>query len=102
MRKAGIGAAVILGLALVTGGVFYGLHVVAQIPGNTGGTNADQQEVQEPRYACSISVPKDADEQTLAGLAKIAVSDAERAVLAQFPDAKVLKIELDDENGCLV
>jgi len=61
-----------------------------------------ESNVQDPSYIGSISAPANAGSQTLASLAKITASDAEKAVLAQFPGATVLKTELDDENGVLV
>jgi uncharacterized membrane protein YkoI len=61
-----------------------------------------EENVQDPGYGGSISVPENMSDQSLAGLAKITASDAENAALAQFPGATVIKTELDNENGALV
>lgn len=64
-------------------------------------------EVREPCYACSIKVPENqSDNETqedsmLASLAKITPQQAEQAALANV-SGKVVKISLDNENGCLV
>ncbi|HDL85925.1 MAG TPA: hypothetical protein ENH11_06335, partial [Candidatus Acetothermia bacterium] len=71
-----------------------------------GGTSNSGQNiesnVQNPSYIGSISAPANAGSQTLASLAKITASDAEKAALAKFPGATVLKTQLGDENGVLV
>ena len=77
----------------------------ATLYGATGSYNSDQNigpNVQDPSYIGSISVPPNAGSQILASLAKITASDAEKAALAKFPGATVLKTGLDDENGALV
>lgn len=61
-----------------------------------------EENVQDPVYTGSTSVPENASDQSLASLTKIAASDAENAALAQFPGATVIKTELDNENGVLV
>jgi uncharacterized membrane protein YkoI len=62
----------------------------------------NEENVQDPIYAGSISVAENTSDQSLASLAKISASDAEKAALAQFPQATVIKTELDSENGVLV
>lgn len=72
--------------------------------------DADGVEVQEPNYAGSISVgqteyegmTEEQESAALADLAKISSDDAKSAALSANPDATVLKVELDNENGAVV
>jgi len=56
---------------------------------------------QNPGYPCSIKVPKP-EPADLAALAKITAEQAMAAAQAAYPGSKVLKVELENENGCLV
>lgn len=63
---------------------------------------ADQQaNAQIPSYSCSIKVPEP-EPADLSTLAKIKADQAMAAAQAAFPGAAVKKVELDNENGCLV
>lgn len=56
---------------------------------------------QSPSYPCSIKVPKP-EPADLAALAKITAEQAMDAAQAAYPGSKVQKVELENENGCLV
>ena len=56
---------------------------------------------QSPSYPCSIKVPKP-EPANLAALAKITAEQAMAAAQAAYPGSKVQKVELENENGCLV
>ena len=56
---------------------------------------------QDPSYDCSITVP-DPEPEDLFSLAQITADQARDAALAAYPDATVMEVELDNENGCLV
>jgi hypothetical protein len=56
---------------------------------------------QSPSYPCSIKVPTP-EPANLAALAKITAEQAMAAAQAAYPGSKVQKVELENENGCLV
>ncbi len=85
---------------MISGATLYAQQGTNTPPASTQ-TN-HEENVQDPIYAGSISVPENMSDQNLAGLAKITASDAENAALAQFPGATVIKTKLDNENGTLV
>ncbi len=60
-----------------------------------------QQEAQDPKYACSITVPKNTSKAQLAALAKINLKQAEAAANAAVA-GNVMGAKLEDENSCLV
>jgi hypothetical protein len=60
-----------------------------------------QAQEQVPSYSCSIRVPEP-EPADLSTLAKIKADQAMGAAQAAFPGAAVKKVELDNENGCLV
>ncbi len=63
---------------------------------------ADQKtNAQVPTYTCSIKVPEP-EPADLSTLAKIKADQAMAAAQAAFPGVAVRKVELDNENGCLV
>jgi len=63
---------------------------------------ADQQtNAQVPTYTCSIKVPEP-EPADLSTLAKIKADQAMASAQSAFPGAAVKKVELDNENGCLV
>ena len=63
---------------------------------------ADQQtNAQVPTYTCSIKVPKP-EPADLSTLAKIKADQAMASAQSAFPGVAVKKVELDNENGCLV
>lgn len=63
---------------------------------------ANQQvKVQVPTYTCTIKVPEP-EPNDLTSLAKIKADQAMAAAQAAYPGAQVKKVELDNENGCLV
>ncbi len=112
-HKLFIGAAV---ASLLLGGLgttaFIGHAQTANPPAPTGATVQEENgdTVQDPSYTGSISVDQqatdgmnEADESAaLQDQAKISAADAEAAALAANPGAKVVKSELDNENGVLV
>jgi len=76
----------------------------------SGGEETGQDERQEPQYTGSIRVDQqsvdgmsEADEAAaLQAKATITAAEAEAAALAANPGAKIVKSELDNENGVLV
>jgi uncharacterized membrane protein YkoI len=60
-----------------------------------------QAETQDPKYACSISVPANTPTVKLAALAKLSTRQADAAASAVVAGT-VIGVQLDDENGCLV
>ncbi len=56
---------------------------------------------QAPGLTCSIKVPSP-EPADLSALAKIKAGDAMAAAKKAFPGIAVKKVELDNENGCLV
>lgn len=63
---------------------------------------ADQQtNAQVPHYTCSVKVPEP-EPADLSTLAKIKADQAMAAAQAAFPGVAVRKVELENENGCLV
>lgn len=62
---------------------------------------ATGQGGQLPQYECSIKVPEP-EPANLASLAKISANQAVSAAQAAYPGAQVKKVELENENGCLV
>jgi len=63
---------------------------------------ADQKtNAQVPTYTCSIKVPEP-EPVDLSTLAKIKADQAMASAQTAFPGAAVKKVELDNENGCLV
>ncbi len=60
-----------------------------------------QGQKQVPAYTCSIKVPQP-EPADLSTLAKIKADQAMAAAQAAFPGAQVKKVELDNENGCLM
>uniref|UniRef100_A0A7C3UZF7 Peptidase n=1 Tax=Desulfobacca acetoxidans TaxID=60893 RepID=A0A7C3UZF7_9BACT len=67
----------------------------------SGGWAVAGRSEQGPNYSCSIKVPEP-EPADLAALAKITADQAVAAGQAAFPGAKVEKVELENENGCLV
>ncbi|HKV45001.1 MAG TPA: PepSY domain-containing protein [bacterium] len=84
-----VGMALAVGIALVAGG-----PARAQGPRQAG-------QAQRPTLACSISVPRDANDASLAQRAKITLAQATQTAQAASP-GEVLRAGLDNENGCLV
>jgi len=98
MKNSGFGKGASLALALallLVGWVAQGAWAAAP-----GGAQQQAQE-QVPSYSCSIKVPEP-EPQDLSTLAKIKADQAMAAVQAAFPGATVKRVELDNENGCLV
>jgi len=56
---------------------------------------------QNPSYPCSIKVSKP-EPANLSALAKITAEQAMAAAQAAYPGSKVQKVQLENENGCLV
>lgn len=106
------GAIGALAAAYLLGGVTLG-GAFAQTPPpaptqQSAPAGSDQNDHQ-PSYSGSIQVPQDQSDQSeqdeakaLQSQAKITTDQAKAAALAQFPDATVGKVELDNENGSLV
>ncbi len=65
------------------------------------GSGQQQAQEQAPTYTCSIRVPQP-EPADLSTLAKIKADQAMAAAQTAFPGAQVKKVELDNENGCLV
>jgi uncharacterized membrane protein YkoI len=66
------------------------------------GTGKEAQAAQqEPGLTCSIKVPKP-EPADLSALAKIKAGEAMTAAKKAYPGIVVKKVELDNENGCLV
>lgn len=85
---------------LTTGAILYASQGTAT-PKQATTTN-QEENIQDPGYIGSISVAENTSDQALAGMAKITASDAEKAALAKFPGATVLKTQIESENGVLV
>lgn len=82
-----------------TGGLWVVLAVLLAL-GPRGWAVAGQGG-QTPSYECSIKVPEP-EPANLASLAKITADQAIAASLAAYPGTQVKKVELENENGCLV
>jgi hypothetical protein len=54
-----------------------------------------------PAYSCTIKVPEP-EPADLTSLARIPADTAMTAALAAYPGSRVRKVELEDDNGCLV
>jgi hypothetical protein len=57
--------------------------------------------IQDPSYVCAITVP-DPEPADLSSLAKITADSAKAVALQANPGTTATKVELDNENGCLV
>ncbi len=56
---------------------------------------------QSPNNPCSIKVPKP-EPTNLSALAKITADQAMAAARAAYPGSRVQRVELENDNGCLV
>jgi uncharacterized membrane protein YkoI len=56
---------------------------------------------QSPNDPCSIKVPKP-EPTNLSALAKITADQAMAAARAAYPGSRVQRVELENDNGCLV
>ncbi|MEJ2671085.1 MAG: PepSY domain-containing protein [Deltaproteobacteria bacterium] len=65
------------------------------------GHKAEAAALKEAPLACSIKIPHPAPAD-LSTLAKIKAQDALNAAKKAYPGITVKKVELDNENGCLV
>jgi hypothetical protein len=91
MKNSGFWKGASLALALLlAGGV-----------GKAARAAAQQTNAQVPTYTCSIKVPTP-EPADLSTIAKIRADQAMAAARAAFPGTAVKKMELDNENGCLV
>lgn len=59
------------------------------------------QSGRSPSYECSIKVPEP-EPADLASLAKVTADQAMAAAVAAYPGTQVKKVELENENGCLI
>lgn len=92
---------ILLGL-FVVGLVGIALSGPTAAQGTPPGEQTQQQEqAQEPKYVCSISVPANMTNSQLASLTKIDAKRAEAAANAAVAGT-LLGTKLEDENGCLV
>jgi len=91
-----------IAIAMLITGVGAGTMALAasQTPGAKSGA-AHHSNTQVPTYTCSIKVPQP-EPADLSTLAKIKADRAMAAAQAAFPGTAVKKMELDNENGCLV
>ncbi len=81
------------------GGFFLALAALLAI--RPGGWAVASQGGQVPSYSCSIKVPEP-EPPNLAALAKITANQAIAAAQAAYPGTQVKKVELENENGCLI
>jgi len=110
-------ATILLASGLVIGGLGGGVLMTPSLPIAQAAPAAQAQPAtaaddqgQAPSYTGSIPVDpaaatglSEAGEATaLQGQATISATEAEAAALAAYPNAKVVKTALDDENGYLV
>lgn len=56
---------------------------------------------QSPNNPCSVKVPKP-EPKNLSSLAKITADQAMAAARAAYPGSRVQRVELENDNGCLV
>lgn len=77
------------------------MAVAAALTLGSGNWALAAQGSQQPQYDCSIKVPEP-EPADLASLAKISPEQAMAAAQAAHPGAKITKVKLDNENGCLV
>ena len=90
-----------MALALLLFGVGTGkMALAANQPKGTGGAEQNIQ-AQVPGYTCSIKVPEP-EPKDLTSLAKIKTDKAMASAQAAYPGVAVRKVELENENGCLV
>lgn len=91
-----------IAMAMLITGVEAGKMALAasQTPGAKSGA-VQNANGQVPTYTCSIKVPEP-EPRDLSTLAKIKADQAMAAAQAAFPGTAVKKMELDNENGCLV
>jgi len=91
-----------IAMAMLITGVGAGKMALAasQTPGAKSGA-VQHAHSQVPTYTCSIKVPEP-EPRDLSTLAKIKADQAMAAAQAAFPGTAVKKMELDNENGCLV
>lgn len=77
------------------------LALAALLTMGPGGWAVAGQGGQSPSYDCSIRVPEP-EPANLAPLAKITADQAIAAAKAAYPGTQVKKVELENENGCLI
>ncbi|MGQ9921363.1 MAG: PepSY domain-containing protein [Desulfobacca sp.] len=77
------------------------LALAALLAIGSGDSALASQEAQVPNYSCSIKVPKP-EPANLAAMAKITPDQAIAAAQPARPGVQVKKVELENENGCLV
>jgi len=82
-------------------GVVAGIALVGGGPVLAAQTTQQTTQVQEPKYACSIVVPQNATDASVAGQAKITLAQAQQAAQSAAPGT-LIGSGLDNENGCLV
>jgi uncharacterized membrane protein YkoI len=92
--KAKTGLLLATALILTLGSTVMGTGQEAQAASNNATAPA-------PGLTCSIKVPTP-EPADLSALAKITAGDAMAAAKKAFPGIAVKKVELDNENGCLV
>lgn len=85
----------------VVGFVLVVLALAALLAMGSGSWAIAGQDVQVPNYSCSIKVPEP-EPADLGALAKITADQAITAAQAAYPGTQVKKVELENENGCLV
>jgi hypothetical protein len=91
-----------LALALLILGVGGGkMTLAAPQPAAAASGSVKNANAQAPTYTGSIKVPEP-EPADLSTLARIRADQAMAAARAAFPGAVVKKVELDNENGCLV
>jgi hypothetical protein len=77
------------------------MALAAPQPAAAARGSVNNAEAQAPTYTGSIKVPEP-EPADLSTLAQIRADQAMAAAQAAFPGAVVKKVELDNDNGCLV
>jgi hypothetical protein len=77
------------------------MALAALRPAAAASGSVKNTEAQVPTYTSSIKVPEP-EPADLSTLARIRADQAMAAAQAAFPGAVVKKVELDNDNGCLV
>jgi uncharacterized membrane protein YkoI len=100
-KNLGLLSGMVLALALVFFGLGAGKAALAANQPENKDAAGQNVQTQVPCYTCSIKVPKP-EPKDLTSLAKIKADQAMASAQAVYPGVAVKKVELDNENGCLV
>jgi len=100
MNKKSMGCFRVWGLMLAPMICLLGLTLVLHLNA-IAAPNDQNAEAQIPSYQCSIKVPEP-EPKDLSSLAKIKADQAMAVAQAAITGTTVKKVELENENGCLV